>query len=96
MDWVREVALKRAAATAAAWVVGTLVVTFGFDIGPEAEQGLVAFTVALLGALLTLAQGYWTRAGVTPLADPRNAQGAPLVPVAGGDSFPGSNFVGLD
>lgn len=85
MDWVREVALKRAAAVAVAWVVGTLVVTFGFDIGPEAEQGLTAFVVALFGALLTVAQGLWTRAGVTPLRDPRNAAGVPLTPdVPGG------------
>ena len=49
-----------------------LVVSFGLDLSPEQVGAILAFTAAVLGWL--------TRTKVTPTADPRDGDGAPLVP----------------
>jgi hypothetical protein len=68
----------RASVVAALTAVVNVVVVFGFlTMTTEQERALVVAIDLVAMAILVI----WTNGAVTPVADPRGADGEPLVPV---------------
>ena len=76
-------------AAAATWLVGLIVVgagRYGFVLGEEITGPLTdlveVLVVTVAGSVASVVAGYWARRRVTPVADPRTADGTTLVPQA--------------
>ncbi len=78
---MRQPILTRALILAALGVVWAVLAHYAAPVPPTIREAVDAF--ALAGVPLALA--YWARRHTTPTADPRDAQGTPLVPATGPD-----------
>lgn len=72
----REPLLKKATWVGIATAVLALLVTLGVDI-PASTQAAI---LAVVAAVVPLVAALWGRGDVTPVADPRDADGNQLVP----------------
>lgn len=77
----REPLALRAAIVAAISSGLSLLVAFGIGWTPEQAAAIMACVNAVSIAVVVV----WSRGSITPVADPRDAQGAPLVPEATDD-----------
>ncbi len=76
----RQVVLTRAGIVAAAGVVVALLAVFGVGVNPATTDKIVDVLVIVLPIVLPLGSALWARLHVTPVFDPRDAQGRKLVP----------------
>lgn len=76
----REIVLRRSAIVAAVGVLAALLALFGVDLDPATRDRLVDVLVVVLPVVLPLASALWARLHVTPVIDPRDQMGQPLVP----------------
>lgn len=77
----REPLAIRAAVVAAIAALINVAVAFGWNLSVDQVGALNA----AVGLVATAGVVVWSRGAVTPVADPRAADGAPLVPEATGD-----------
>ena len=69
--------IRGAIVSAAAALLHVLVITGALGITPDAERA-IAVAVDMIGTAILV---IWTRGSVTPVDDPRDDNGDPLVPV---------------
>ncbi|MDG4792710.1 hypothetical protein [Micromonospora sp. WMMD1082] len=82
----RQPLLTRAAIIAGLGLLYATLAHFGVILPPAIADAVEPFALAVI----PIALAYWGRGHVTPVADPRDADGSPLVPaVAPGDSADG-------
>lgn len=73
----REPLLKKGLWTALAGAVFALALVLGSPIPLEVQTAILG----LIGAVLPIIAAVWARQDVTPVEDPRDADGEPLVPL---------------
>lgn len=67
----------RAAIVAAVGAIINLIVVFGIDLSADQIAAITTATTVLTGLVIVL----WTRGAVTPVANPKDAQGVPMLQV---------------
>lgn len=67
------------------YIAGILVATGWLTISDDTLN----IIITVVGALLSLAMTIWTRKSVTPVAEPHNTAGNPLVPLVNAGGTPG-------
>lgn len=77
----REPLAIRAAVVAAVSSIVSLLVAFGVGWTPDQTAAIMAAVNALSIAIVVV----WSRGTVTPVADPRDADGTPLKPLTPSD-----------
>lgn len=76
----REIVVTRTTVVAVVTAVVGLLALFGIHVSKDVSDQLVAVLVPLLPIVAALIGGVWARKDVTPVADPVDADGTPLVP----------------
>lgn len=70
------------AGTLAGLVAGViaLLIAFGVGVTPEQQKSILDFIPAVFAFAAPIVAAYFARKQVTPVADPKNDQGVPLIP----------------
>jgi hypothetical protein len=78
---MREILIKRSAIVGAVGFLSYLGARFGLPLDEATRDVLVDGLELALPVVLPMAAAFWARLGVTPVYDPKDAQGRDLVPV---------------
>src|SRR5689334_15524996 len=79
--WGREIVLTRASVVSAVGTAVALLAVMGVGITHAQQEKAVDVLVVALPVALPLLGALWSRLHVTPVWDPRDAEGVPMVPV---------------